>query len=207
MKSALKCEIERQKAVHEKRIGPLGMLELSQIEDPEEYERSLILNHEGSKLHPKECRPCHFQAGLCWKGLTCPFCHICAKPKRKSKHQRDVDKRRAERYERVKESLGDECLRRLREIDEQRRLVMADSEKKKKIIKDAFSSNCKEQQIRALAPFRPQQGHHEQYDEPPKYYDGGLYQHGDTSVWQSQAASQASDKWSWPPWPNGYTGQ
>ena len=20
-----------------------------------------------------------FRAGLCWKGLTCPFCHICAK--------------------------------------------------------------------------------------------------------------------------------
>jgi len=54
-------------------------------------------NHPGSSKHPFECRPCHFQGELCWKGMACSLCHACPKPKRKSKHQRDVEKRRQAR--------------------------------------------------------------------------------------------------------------
>merc|ERR1719506_2653920 len=74
--------------------------------EAKEREEILKREHPGSAEHPHGCRPCHFQGGLCWKGLACSFCHICPKPKRKSKHQRDVDKRRQERYKQVKDDLG-----------------------------------------------------------------------------------------------------
>merc|ERR1719482_1292161 len=85
-------------------------------------------------------RPCHFQGGLCWKGLACSFCHICPKPKRKSKHQRDVDKRRQERYKQVKDDLGVTCLDELTKIDDARRMIMTSSEELKKRVKDAYAS-------------------------------------------------------------------
>jgi len=106
--------------------------------DPREREDVLKRNHAGSQLHPHGCRPCHFQGGQCWKGLACSFCHICPKPKRKSKHQRDVDKRRQERYRQVKDSLGVECLDELTKIDDSRRHIMTSSEELKKLVKDAY---------------------------------------------------------------------
>jgi len=108
----------------------------------DQKERAEILKreHEGSREHPYGCRPCHFQGGLCWKGLACSFCHICPKPKRKSKHQRDVDKRRQERYRQVKVDLGIECLDELTKIDDGRRQIMTSSEEVKKRLKDAYSS-------------------------------------------------------------------
>lgn len=98
-------------------------------------------HHPGSELHPHGCRACHFQGGLCWQGLKCSFCHICPKPKRKSKHQRDVDKRRQERYRQVKAEHGLRCLEELTKVDESRRQIMTWSEELKKRVKDAYSSN------------------------------------------------------------------
>jgi hypothetical protein len=63
----------------------------------DESQEFLKKNHPGSANHPNGCRVCPFADGLCWKGMACEFCHICSKPKKKSKHQRDVEKRRAER--------------------------------------------------------------------------------------------------------------
>jgi len=108
------------------------------ITDPKEREAILKKEHHGSADHPNGCRACHFQGGLCWKGLACSFCHICPKPKRKSKHQRDVDKRRQERYRQVKDDLGIECLDELTKIDEIRRQLMTSSEDLKKRVKDAY---------------------------------------------------------------------
>lgn len=96
--------------------------------------------HPGSADHPHGCRACHFQGGLCWKGFACSFCHICPKPKRKSKHQRDVDKRRQERYRQVKDDLGPECLDELNKIDDARRQMMITSEGLKKRVKEAYAS-------------------------------------------------------------------
>ena len=62
------------------------------------FQEFLKENHPGSANHPNGCRVCVFQSGLCWKGMACEYCHICSKPPRKSKHQRDVEKRREERY-------------------------------------------------------------------------------------------------------------
>merc|ERR1719506_2856185 len=110
------------------------------VTDPKEREEILKREHAGSSEHPHGCRPCHFQGGLCWKGLACSFCHICPKPKRKSKHQRDVDKRRQERYKQVKDDLGIECLDELTKIDDARRQLMTSSEELKKRVKDAYQS-------------------------------------------------------------------
>jgi len=110
------------------------------ITDPKEREAILKKEHRGSADHPNGCRACHFQGGLCWKGLACSFCHICPKPKRKSKHQRDVDKRRQERYRQVKDDLGIECLDELTKIDETRRQLMTSSEELKKRVKDAYAT-------------------------------------------------------------------
>ena len=70
------------------------------------HQQNIVLNEE-KILHliqyqetgrcPEGKRPCHFSGGLCWKGDDCNFCHICPPPKRKSKHQRDLDKRREKR--------------------------------------------------------------------------------------------------------------
>eukprot|EP00397_Hematodinium_sp_SG-2012_P036181 GEMP01039027.1.p1 GENE.GEMP01039027.1~~GEMP01039027.1.p1 ORF type:complete len:414 (+),score=88.58 GEMP01039027.1:205-1446(+) len=217
MKNAMKCEIERQKALQGKKIFPAdGMLELSQLENEEQYVKRLMEVHVGSREHPKQCRPCHFQAGLCWKGLTCPFCHICAKPKRKSKHQRDVDKRRAERYEKVKENLGDECLRTLREIDDKRREMMAISEKLKRDIKVAYSAGDQDLQRAALLnvnqfrdqsdPWQPRtqwDEYYEQTQEEPAHrslefsemtVSGGNY--GSSSSWFDADAQFGKSLWS-----------
>eukprot|EP00401_Gymnodinium_catenatum_P074724 CAMPEP_0117462030 /NCGR_PEP_ID=MMETSP0784-20121206/2840_1 /TAXON_ID=39447 /ORGANISM="" /LENGTH=571 /DNA_ID=CAMNT_0005255775 /DNA_START=144 /DNA_END=1856 /DNA_ORIENTATION=- len=108
--------------------------------DPKEREDILKSNHPGSRDHPHACRPCHFQGDLCWKGLNCSFCHLCPKPKRKSKHQRDVDKRRQERYRQVKDHLGVQCLDELTKIDDSRRQIMASTEELKKQVKDAYAT-------------------------------------------------------------------
>merc|ERR1719222_53025 len=108
--------------------------------DSREREEILKKEHPGSAEHPYGCRACHFQGGLCWKGLACSFCHICPKPKRKSKHQRDVDKRRQERYRQVKDDLGIECLDEMTKIDDGRRQIMTLSEELKKRVKDAYAS-------------------------------------------------------------------
>jgi len=110
------------------------------VADPKDREAILKREHVGSKDHPDGCRPCHFQGGLCWKGLTCSFCHICPKPKRKSKHQRDVDKRRQERYRQVRDDLGAACLDELTKIDDGRRQMMTISEELKKRVKDSYAS-------------------------------------------------------------------
>lgn len=110
------------------------------VTDPKRREEILKREHPGSAEHPYGCRACHFQGGLCWKGLACSFCHICPKPKRKSKHQRDVDKRRQERYRQVKDDLGIECLDELTKIDDSRRQIMTSSEELKKRVKDAYAS-------------------------------------------------------------------
>merc|ERR1712107_764712 len=107
--------------------------------DPQQREFVLRRDHLGSAYHPERCRPCHFQGGLCWKGFSCTFCHICPKPKRKSKHQRDVDKRRQERYKQVEKDLGPDCLTQLTKIDEGRRQLMASTEGLKKRVKDVYS--------------------------------------------------------------------
>jgi len=107
--------------------------------DPQQREFVLRRDHLGSAYHPERCRPCHFQGGLCWKGFSCTFCHICPKPKRKSKHQRDVDKRRQERYKQVEKDLGAGCLNQLTKIDEGRRQLMASTEGLKKRVKDVYS--------------------------------------------------------------------
>lgn len=73
-------------------------------------EEVLKKQHVGSQDHPHGCRPCHFQVGLCCNGLACSLCHTCPKPKRKSKHQRDVDRRRQERYQFLKEEFGSAIL-------------------------------------------------------------------------------------------------
>eukprot|EP00927_Polykrikos_kofoidii_P048929 TRINITY_DN43097_c0_g1_i1.p1 TRINITY_DN43097_c0_g1~~TRINITY_DN43097_c0_g1_i1.p1 ORF type:complete len:813 (+),score=166.16 TRINITY_DN43097_c0_g1_i1:127-2565(+) len=104
-----------------------------------EREEILRRNHVGSRDHGRGCKPCHFQGSLCWKGFSCSFCHICPKPKRKSKHQRDVDKRRQERYRLVKDRLGGQCLGELTKIDENRRTWMILSEELKKHVKEAFA--------------------------------------------------------------------
>jgi len=101
----------------------------------------LLRHHAGSRKHATgDCKACHSQAGLCWKGLDCTFCHICPKTKRKSKHQRDVDKRRQERYLQVQSKLGDECCEVLATIDDGRRLMMSSSEDLKKQVKDAYQT-------------------------------------------------------------------
>jgi len=110
------------------------------VTDPKDREEILKREHAGSAEHPHGCRPCHFQGGLCWKGLACSFCHICPKPKRKSKHQRDVDKRRQERYKQVKDDLGIPCLDELTKIDDARRQIMTSSEELKKRVKQAYAS-------------------------------------------------------------------
>lgn len=110
------------------------------VVDPAEREEILKREHEGSSGHPYTCRACHFQGGLCWKGLACSFCHLCPKPKRKSKHQRDVDKRRQERYKQVKDEIGLDCLSELAKIDERRRQFMTSSEELKKRVKSAFQT-------------------------------------------------------------------
>jgi hypothetical protein len=56
------------------------------------YHTSLKKYHTGSNQHPKACRACHFPGGLCWKGRSCSFCHICPKPRRKSKHQQNAER-------------------------------------------------------------------------------------------------------------------
>lgn len=111
------------------------------VVDPAEREEILKREHEGSSGHPHTCRACHFQGGLCWKGLACSFCHLCPKPKRKSKHQRDVDKRRQERYKQVKDEIGIDCLGELTKIDERRRQFMTSSEELKKRVKRAFQTS------------------------------------------------------------------
>uniref|UniRef100_A0A7S4SGQ8 C3H1-type domain-containing protein n=1 Tax=Alexandrium monilatum TaxID=311494 RepID=A0A7S4SGQ8_9DINO len=113
--------------------------------DPKRREEILKSAHAGSAEHPYGCRACHFQGGLCWKGLACSFCHICPKPKRKSKHQRDVDKRRQERYRQVKDDLGIECLDELTKIDDSRRQIMTSSEELKRRVKDAYASEVPEE--------------------------------------------------------------
>lgn len=108
--------------------------------DAKRREEILKANHPGSELHPHGCRACHFQGGLCWQGLACSFCHICPKPKRKSKHQRDVDKRRQEKYRQVKAEHGSRCLDLLTKVDECRRQVMTISEELKRKVKDAYAA-------------------------------------------------------------------
>lgn len=81
-------------------LGPLTPLHIEYLKE----------NHPGSQHHPYGCRPCHFsspgsQTG-CLKGTGCSFCHICPKPKRKSKHQRDVDKKRNEKRQAYQNEWG-----------------------------------------------------------------------------------------------------
>lgn len=129
----------------ERSAADLAMHSLSEVlgegtTSAKEREEILKREHPGSADHPYGCRPCHFQGGLCWKGLSCSFCHICPKPKRKSKHQRDVDKRRQERYKQVKDDLGVTCLDELTKIDDARRMIMTSSKELKKRVKDAYAS-------------------------------------------------------------------
>lgn len=109
----------------------------------------LMSEHPGSKDHPYGCRACHFHAGHCWKGLSCSFCHICSKPRRKSKHQRDVDRRRQARADEVKETLGQECVSDLRDIDCARRRMLLSGDELKKRVKEAYASGD-EVQIRKV---------------------------------------------------------
>lgn len=121
----------------------------SEVLDREE-ERKLKENHPGSREHPYGCRACHFQGGLCWKAYDCSFCHICPKPKRKSKHQRDVDKRRQERYKTVKDELGINCLDELTKIDDSRRQIMTSSEELKKRVKEAYQAGGSREKIKEV---------------------------------------------------------
>lgn len=114
----------------------------------DQAERENVWRHEhpGSAGHPHLCRPCHFQASGCRKGLACSFCHICPKPKRKSKHQRDVGKRRQERYQIVKDQIGEDCLDFLTQIDQRRRQFMTSSDELKKKLKQAYQSSDGDQE-------------------------------------------------------------
>jgi len=67
-------------------------LENLRINDYDKYEEVVKSHHPGSRGHPNDCRPCYFQSGLCWKDWQCSFCHLCDKPKRKSKQQRHGSK-------------------------------------------------------------------------------------------------------------------
>lgn len=93
-------------------------------------EETIKREHPASRGHPTGCckRPCHFAAGRCWKGLNCEFCHLCPKPKRKSKHQRDIDKKRSESYRKIREEHGEGCLQEMENIDGERRAAMTFSE-------------------------------------------------------------------------------
>eukprot|EP00448_Togula_jolla_P028464 CAMPEP_0170641358 /NCGR_PEP_ID=MMETSP0224-20130122/40719_1 /TAXON_ID=285029 /ORGANISM="Togula jolla, Strain CCCM 725" /LENGTH=507 /DNA_ID=CAMNT_0010971933 /DNA_START=212 /DNA_END=1733 /DNA_ORIENTATION=- len=115
-----------------------------------EQEEIVKKMHPGSASHPNGCRPCHFQGIQCFKGLQCSFCHICQKPKRKSKHQRDVDKKRQERQRQVKDDLGAECLEQMQKIDEGKRLIMQSSEEAKRRIKNAFETKLNLEAARAM---------------------------------------------------------
>jgi len=98
--------------------------------------------HAASNKHGMEgqqCKPCHFPPGQCWQGSDCPYCHICDKPKRKSKTQRMVEKRRQERYKMI-ESTGNElALQAVKTVDEARRKFLTGSESLKQDLKDKLS--------------------------------------------------------------------
>jgi len=116
------------------------------IKLPEEVLKQV---HPGSRQHGKDgvtCKPCHFPPGGCWQGNQCPYCHICDKPKRKSKTQRLVEKRRQERYRQI----GDQkALDAVKTVDDMRREFLTRSENLKQDLKHAFSAGDAEDQQKA----------------------------------------------------------
>jgi len=134
--------LEDHTKVEETKIAAWDVL-AQDMEDPQDREATLKREHVGSRGHPNGCWPCHFQSRSCWKASSCSFCHICPKPKRKSKHQRTVEKRREEHDQQVRDNLGIACLDELAKIDAGRRQVMNISEQLKRRVKDAYASGRK----------------------------------------------------------------
>lgn len=107
--------------------GPPPTLLPSDVLADSAAEREEILKrlHKGSAGHPHMCKPCKFPGDLCWKGLSCPFCHLCATPKRKSKRAR------------VEHEFGPDRLKELTEIKE----LLASTNELKGILKRAFKAS------------------------------------------------------------------
>ena len=97
-------------------------------------------NHHGSKGHPHTCQPCHFQGGLCWKGMACSFCHICPKLEEKvniSEMLKSVDRIAFKGYTTYKAN-NVSCMH-LMTIDVLRKKMMKESETMKQVLKAIYA--------------------------------------------------------------------
>uniref|UniRef100_A0A7S4R113 C3H1-type domain-containing protein n=1 Tax=Alexandrium monilatum TaxID=311494 RepID=A0A7S4R113_9DINO len=121
----------------------------SPMQDPRLREEVLKREHRGSAGHPYGCRACHVQGGMCLKGLSCSFCHICPSAKRRSTHQRVIEKQRQQRYRQVRNGLGVECLDELTKVDHSRRQIMTSCEELKRRVKGAYGSGNASEIVRA----------------------------------------------------------
>jgi len=133
------------------------------VKSSEDQAEELKVEHVGSQDHPHGCRPCHFGSGLCRKELTCPFCHICQKPKRRSKHQRDFLQR--QKQQQVKEELGAACLDELTKIDEGRDRMMTLTNELQTCVKDAYASRQPCRVGRAIKTVKLMQGFVQDYNK------------------------------------------
>mmetsp|Transcript_19623 Transcript_19623/g.45616 ORF Transcript_19623/g.45616 Transcript_19623/m.45616 type:complete len:371 (+) Transcript_19623:36-1148(+) len=98
----------------------------------------MLPDMHGTEGH--QCKPCYFPPGQCRQGNDCPYLHMCDKPKRKSKTQRLVEKRRQERYRMIESTGNTDALQAVKTVDEARRKFLNGSDLLKQDLKKKLLS-------------------------------------------------------------------